>query len=439
MRVLLAQSAPFFPTFGGATKSNRLLLAALAERGHSCRAVAPCTAAGGSDDVSAEIEALRNYGAEISESAGTPDAFYFCYDHVNVRAVRDQRRLRAVVMAEIEAFQPDWILISSEDPGQVLLDAALACAPQRVIYLARTTLGLPFGPGAALCSETAAARLRRVHRIVTVSAYLRDYVREWGGIDAVVLPISLHCGAAHPVLGAFENPWITMVNPCRMKGIDILANLARALPQLSFAAVATWGTTSSDRECLRLPNVRWLDPSPDINDILRVSRVVLAPSLWAEAKARIILEAMSRGVPVIASDVGGNPEAKLGVDYLLPVNPITSYRPTLDERLLPEAVIPDQPMGPWVETVQTLATDRTVYDRLSAESWSAANGYLRDQTVEPFERLLASMDVPDSAPVEDRQHASARSGPHSDRSQKARLASALSRMRAAGSREDARL
>src|SRR5689334_23580672 len=40
MRILLAQNSLYYPAHGGGDKSNRLLLEALAARGHECRAVA---------------------------------------------------------------------------------------------------------------------------------------------------------------------------------------------------------------------------------------------------------------------------------------------------------------------------------------------------------------------------------------------------------------
>ena len=57
--------------------------------------------------------------------------------------------LRAYFAAQIEAFQPDVILASTDDPAQLLLDVALRSGDARVVYLARATLAVPFGPDCA--------------------------------------------------------------------------------------------------------------------------------------------------------------------------------------------------------------------------------------------------------------------------------------------------
>jgi glycosyltransferase involved in cell wall biosynthesis len=116
--------------------------------------------------------------------------------------------------------------------------------------------------------------------------------------------------------------------------------------------------------------------------------VMLAPSLWAEARSRMILEAMSRGIPVMASEVGGLAEAMLGMDYLLPVNPVAHYRPMVDELMVPAVEIPPQDVGPWAAVLGRLLTDRAHYAELSAESRRAALEYARDLNAEPFEAYL---------------------------------------------------
>ena len=46
---------------------------------------------------------------------------------------------------QIRVFQPDWVLVSSEDVGQVLFREALRSAPGRVVYLAHTPQFFPVG------------------------------------------------------------------------------------------------------------------------------------------------------------------------------------------------------------------------------------------------------------------------------------------------------
>ena len=71
-----------------------------------------------------------------------------------------------------------------------------------------------------------------------------------------------------------------------------------------------------------LGNVRLREPGV-ISDVLRGASVVICPSVWQEAFGMTVVEALARGLPVLASDVGGHREAKLGTGYLLPVAPIT--------------------------------------------------------------------------------------------------------------------
>ena len=46
MRILLGQNSHYFPALGGGDKSNRLLIEALAARGHACRTLARLGALG---------------------------------------------------------------------------------------------------------------------------------------------------------------------------------------------------------------------------------------------------------------------------------------------------------------------------------------------------------------------------------------------------------
>ncbi len=386
MRILLVHNSLYYPSLGGGDKSNRLLMQALSARGHQVRVITRVEAFGEEahmrllHELSARrIRVLRHSGPSVQ----------FVLDGVDVRTLTREGHLRSFLSSHIHAFDPDIILTSTDDPAQLLLDIALHAPRARVVYLIRATVATPFGPDSASPNAKRAAALRHVDGAVGVSEYVAEYARRWGGLDAIYAPISLLEPGDSPSLGSFDNPFVTMINPCAVKGITIFLELARRFRHVSFAAVPSWGTTPDDISALGAEsNIAVLPPVDDIDDILCRTRVILVPSLWAEARSRMILEGMSRGIPVIASDVGGLREAKLGVDYVLPVNPVTNYKPALDPLMVPVADIPPQDITPWEDALRLLLTDREHYKQLSRRSREAALEYARSLTVLPFEQYL---------------------------------------------------
>jgi len=385
MRILLAQNALYYPAYGGGDRSNRLLLEALAARGHECRVVARIARFG--------AEGHAQYLGELAARAVSPlstegGVVVFRRAGVEAHVVTHRPNLRAYFSSQIAAFAPDVILTSTDDPAQLLLEVSVRSGA-RTIYLARATLALPFGSDCAFPSAAKTEVLRQANAVVGVSRYVADYIRKWSGIPAVHVPISLLDPPPYPDLGRFDNEFVTLVNPCAVKGISIFLELADSMPAVRFAGVPTWGTTQADRAALASrANVTLLDPVDNVDDILRRTRVLLVPSLWAEARSRIVVEAMLRGVPVIASNIGGIPEAKLGVDYLLPVRPIEKYQSQLDEQMVPLADLPAQDIGPWQAALERLLSDRAHYDQLSRKSRQAALSEAAGLTVKPFEALL---------------------------------------------------
>lgn len=385
MRILLAQNSLYYPAHGGGDRSNRLLMEALAARGHACRVVARLARFG----VAEHDRYLRELAARgVAPGSWENGVVIFPHAGVEAHVVTQHPNLRAYFSGQIAAFDPEVILTSTDDPAQLLLEVALRSGA-RTVYLARATLAVPFGPDCAFPSAAKTEVLRQADAVVGVSRYVADYIRQWSGIPAVHVPISLLDPPPYPDLGRFENEFVTLVNPCAVKGISIFLELADRMPAVRFAGVPTWGTNQADRAALaRRRNVTLLDPVDNVDDILRRTRVLLAPSLWAEARSRMVVEAMLRGVPVIASDIGGIPEAKLGVDYLLPVRAIVRYQTQLDEQMVPQAEVPPQDTGPWAAALERLVTERAHYGALAKASREAALAYAAGLDVTPFEALL---------------------------------------------------
>jgi hypothetical protein len=103
---------------------------------------------------------------------------------------------------------------------------------------------------------------------------------------------------------------------------------------------------------------------------------------------------MLRGIPVLASDSGGNREAKLGTKYLLPVNIIERFERNVDENMLPFAVIPAQDLRPWEQAVRELLSNADAYRQEAEASRRAAISYVAGLGIDPLEELLTSHSGP---------------------------------------------
>jgi hypothetical protein len=93
-----------------------------------------------------------------------------------------------------------------------------------------------------------------------------------------------------------------------------------------------------------------------------------------------------RGIPVIASNAGGLPEAKIGLPYCIPVNMVTGERhPNGDY------VVPEQDMKPWEEALVTVMTDNEAYQALTTLTATKAAEWLCNLDDRAHEKWLLSM------------------------------------------------
>jgi hypothetical protein len=181
MKILLAQNSLYIPTHGGGNKANRLWLEGLVRKSHSCRAVARSTGAQGASTRARFLEQLAAYGIDGISSASGVDMFH--YQGVEVHAVTNVGHLRDEFVQQMRTFEPTWVLVSSADPGQILLEAALHACPGRVIYMAHTPQMFPFGPESFWPNPAATELFRRAAAIVAIGPQTAAHIQHYTGLN----------------------------------------------------------------------------------------------------------------------------------------------------------------------------------------------------------------------------------------------------------------
>lgn len=280
----------------------------------------------------------------------------------------------------LQVSQPDHILISLHNIKRELLELLYEPILNKSFsLLVHASFILPFGPQSSFPNKHHHHFCARAKNIFVVSDYLKNYINEYSGLNSTVIKFPIMEQQAIeeiPYLGNIENNFITLVNPCTLKGIDIFLYLAEIFPNHKFAAVPGWGTTKNDLNRIRKrKNITVFKWFQDIDDLLKKTKVLLFPSICYEAFGLIIIEAMARGIPVLASDIGGVPEAKLGIDYILPVSPILDYT-NIDNNL--KSPSQSQNIESWYKTLKRLLEDQILYNYLSQASRIAGINYLNE-------------------------------------------------------------
>lgn len=124
--------------------------------------------------------------------------------------------------------------------------------------------------------------------------------------------------------------YVTFINPVGAKGLPIFAKMARLcqteMPDLRFLVINSRGNFSQTVTLLHekdkpdvhpytaadFPNVDMAGSQKDMRPVFKVTKALIAPSLWFESWGRVTSEAALNRIPVLCSTSGGLAEAMAG-------------------------------------------------------------------------------------------------------------------------------
>lgn len=307
--------------------------------------------------------------------------------------------LTGVYSRAITDFRPTHVLFNDSLTMKLTAGHALRETFKRVCIV-HSAEQVPFGPycagveGHCISAKVENEMLRKLDGVWSVSKAIQRYAWEHGRLQTKFLAhtpwtfLDVDTGRMPAIRNNVDKEEIGMVNPAPIKGLDIVLGLAAKFPHMKFVTWTSWGSKPRHIERIKAyPNIRIEATTPNTDDIWDRIKILLAPSIWHEAWGLIVTEAQLRGIPVIASNSGGLPEAKVNVPPIIPINPVTGHQ--RDEN--GDYIIPDQDIGPWEEALEKLMTDREEYLTLAALSAVKTAGWLKSVGQRTHERWLQSM------------------------------------------------
>jgi glycosyltransferase involved in cell wall biosynthesis len=322
MKIVIGNAHPYLPQMtGGAQASTHEMARDLARRGHRVSVLGGLSGHGWTGLRGRTVLKLSRRALATDRRYGYPvHRGWFPWDGVPELVARE-----APDVAVVQSFKPVPL-------ARAFLDAGVPA----VLYLRNVEAKDLGGDPRSLGAVPAIAN----------SAFTADHFARAYGLAATVI---------HPTFTpeAYRTETtrdtVTFINPHPDKGLATALALAEACPHVPFLFVEAWGLEAADRARLaeavaRRPNVTLRGRTNDMREIYGRTAVLLAPSRWQEAFGRVAAEAQFSGIPVIATRIGGLPEAVGPGGVLVP---------------------PEAGPGAWVAALRGLWDDPARYRALS--------------------------------------------------------------------------
>jgi glycosyltransferase involved in cell wall biosynthesis len=295
--------------------------------------------------------------------------------------------LPALVRREARDFRPDAIVVQSPYEGAAVLAARTGSPVILEVHGDWRTATRLYGSGvrrvlSPLADRVALAAVRRVDAVRTISTYTTDLVRSAGVEPAAVFPAFMDLDRfLGPAVAPPDRPAALFVGVLeRYKDVDGLAAAWRLaaprLPGVPLRIIGRGSRTGVVEALVRdLPEQAvWTPqvPADGVAAALDAATALVLPSR-SEGLGRIVVEALCRGRPVLATRVGGITDLVVDGENGLLVEPG-------DPRALADALVRILSDG-------ELAGRLAAAARSSAEPWLATPADYARRTRELVERV----------------------------------------------------
>jgi glycosyltransferase involved in cell wall biosynthesis len=371
VKIIFASRRPVYPLFlGGAELSFFELARGLSERGHEVLMMGEWSPKAGSlkDFLAVRPARTFEWRVESQEIGGiaTPTLLRLF--------IRARRRLQVAhtflsdfttfFQDGLAAFEPQVVCTHLDGSYEVVEFCKHYDIP--VLHFVRDTF---HSPNFHVLRENEAKK--RPTACVANSGFLSQFLGKTFGVDAFVL----HPIVDPPAPRRNRRPGqpgrrVMFSNPAKVKGGELMFEVAAQLPEIDFVLVPGWGARFGD-SWRQLPNVEiheW--PVVDMRAIYETVDLVVVPTQENEAFGRVAIEAQHFGVPVAASRHSGFEEA-LGDSAAL----IEDFRN-------PQA---------WRETIRQLLDSGETLERLALLGKKNIRRFGRRSILDRFETILESV------------------------------------------------
>ncbi len=259
--------------------------------------------------------AERRLRALIQESGADVVHFHNTFPYISPAAVRGAHAAGVAVVATLHNYRlmcpAGTMLLNGRQCSKCTNTLGIANAVTHGCYRDSRLASL------AASSSTLVHRLtgtwsKHVHRFIAISEHVASR-HEAHGFFQGRMSVKPNFVVPDPGPGRGDGDFVLYVGRLTPeKGVRTVLEAAPSI--LPSCTVRIVGKGPLNEEVARAanehPRLLWRDEIPhrDVLDLMGQAKVVLVPSLWEEPFGRTVIEAFSRGTPVIATDGGAIPE-----------------------------------------------------------------------------------------------------------------------------------